>query len=597
MKSIWKWIIGIVLLLIIAVLAIGWHFSRNWKPLIAEKLQETVTTATDGLYSLRYDDLYLNVTLGNATLQHAELIPDSAVYRQMVENQTAPNSRYHIKVVNLKVERFNIWDILKNRTLFIRKITFESPDIHMISERHAFNDTLRTDNSGTLYDNIRNVFSAINVRDIEVDNVHFKLSRIEENRSSDLVLDSVGIQVHDVLLDEASVHDTTRLFYTKRVEVIIPGFEYETSDGFYKASFDRLVLNTQEENVLLTQVRYAPKMDKSTYFKARNENKTMIDMQFDTLRFQKLNFQELIDNQQTIAQIAQVKNGSISLYNDKRYPKKVSSKIGQSPHQQLLKLKQLIRIDTIQVDQVDVLYGEHSAKYNRSGSITFEKAKGIVTNVTNDHTVLERDSIMRADLQAQIMGAGRLQIAFGFDMRSANGYHTYKGSLGRMQATAFNRILQPLLNVEIGSGNIRSIHFNMQGNDRRNWGQFRFEYDHLKLNLLAPPGQEMNKAKKGVLSFVVNNVLINDSNPDANGVHHIGQINYRRVAEHTFFKTLWESLLEGIKQCAGISKEREAKLLNTAETAKKATEETKEKKKKTGRFFKNLFKKDDKQEQ
>src|SRR5699024_10095988 len=116
--------------------------------------------------------------------------------------------------------------------------------------------------------------------------------------------------------------------------------------------------------------------------------------------------------------------------------------------------------------------------------------------------------------------------------------------------------------------------------------------DHLKLNLLPPPGQQMSKTKKGLLSFMVNNVLINDSNPDANNVYHIGKVNYRRLAEHTFFKTLWESLLEGIKQSAGISKEREAKLLNTAENAKKARKETKGVIQKTGRFFKNLFKKE-----
>lgn len=593
MKPLWKWIIGILLLLIIAVLAIGWHLSRNWKPLIAKQLEETVAEATDGLYSLHYEDLDLNVTLGNATLRQAELIPDSSVYRQMVEAKKAPNSRYHIKVANLKIQRFNIWDIIQNRTLYIRKIIFESPDIHMLSERHAYNDTVRRDDSGTLYDNIREVFKAINVRDIEIDNVHFKFSKIEEGKTSDLVLDSVGVQIHDVLVDEASVRDTSRLFYTKRVEVIVPGFQYETSDGFYKASFDRLVLNTQDENVLLTRVAYAPKMSKAAYFKARQENKTMVEMKFDTLRFQKLDFKELIDNQQTIAQVAQLKNGSITLSNDKRYPKKTAaSKIGKSPHQQLMKLKQLIRLDTVQIDHIDVVYQEHSARYNRAGSISFQQTEGVLTNLTNDSTVLARDSVMKALLKTKIMGSGSLAIDFTFDMLNKNGYHTYKGTLGGMQATAFNRILQPLLNVEVGSGNIRGIRFNMQATDHRNWGEFRFDYDHLKLNLLPPPGQQMSKTKKGLLSFMVNNVLINDSNPDANNVYHIGKVNYRRLAEHTFFKTLWESLLEGIKQSAGISKEREAKLLNTAENAKKARKETKGVIQKTGRFFKNLFKKE-----
>ncbi|WP_409151904.1 hypothetical protein [Sphingobacterium sp. BS-2] len=597
MKPIWKWIIGILAFLILAILGIGWYYSRNWKPIVETKLKETVSKATDGLYSLKYDDLDLNVALGNVTLKNAELIPDSAVYRQMVLSKEAPNSRYHIKLAALKVRRFNIWDVIKNRKLYIKEINFDSPDIHMISERHAYNDTIQPKQSKTLYDNIKDVFSSINVRDINIDNVKFKFSKIEEGKSSDILLDSIGIKVHDVLVDQASIHDTTRLFYTKMVEVEVPKFEYELSNGIYKAKFDHLIMNTRDQNVLLTKVEYAPKMSKAAYFKARNENITMAVMKFDTLRFEKLDFKELIDNQQTISQHVQIKNGSVSLYNDKRYPKKSSSKIGKSPQQQLMKVKQLIRIDTVFVDNVDVLYGEHSAKYNKEGIITFNHAKGTLTNVTNDSTLLAKDKFMRADLQARIMNAGLLKIQFGFDMLSKDGFHTYKGSLGRMQAPAFNKILTPLLNAEIASGNIRSISFNFQANDYRNWGDFRFDYDHLKLNLMNAIDPGMSKTKKGVLSFVVNNILINDSNPDANEKYHIGKVNYKRVPEHTFFKTLWQSLLDGIKQCAGISKEREAKLLGAAEKGKDVVDETKGVIKRTGNFFKGIFKKKDKEKE
>lgn len=592
MKPVWKWIIGVLLALILIVLGVAWYYSRNWKPIVETKLKETVTNATNGLYSLRYDDLDLNVALGNVTLKNAELIPDSAVYRQMVANKLAPNSRYHIKLASLKVRSFNLWDVIKNRTLFIKTINFESPDIHMIQEYHAYNDTIVDQKSKTLYDNIKDVFSAVNVRDIKIENVKFKFSKIEQGKSSDIVLDSIGINVHDVLVDETSIDDSTRLFYTKMVEIDVPGFTYDLSNGIYKAKFDRLKINTQEENVLLTKVEYSPKMSKATYFKTRGQNVTMAVLKFDTLRFEKLNFKQLIDDQQTIAEHVQIKNGSVSLYNDKRYPKKTVSKVGSSPHQQLMKVQKLIRIDTVFVDNIDVLYGEHSAKFNREGVITFNNANGTITNLTNDSLHLQQQKQMKANLSAKIMNAGSLNVQFGFDMLSKEGAHTYKGTLGPMQATSFNRILKPLLNVEIASGNIRKVSFNMSANDHRNWGDFRFDYDHLKISLLNAPGSD--NEKKSIASFLVNQILINDSNPDANEKYHIGKVNYRRVPEHTFFKTLWQSLLEGIKQCAGISKEREAKLMGTAEGAKNIVDESKNVIKKTGNFFKGIFKKKDK---
>ena len=80
---------------------------------------------------------------------------------------------------------------------------------------------------------------------------------------------------------------------------------------------------------------------------------------------------------------------------------------------------------------------------------------------------------------------------------------------------------------------------------------------------------------------------MNGSNPDSKGVYTVGHASWRRVPEHTFFKTMWKSLFSGIKECAGMSAEREAKLMHTAEKAKKVVKSVK----KAKGFVSNLFKK------
>lgn len=592
MKLVLKWILIVLLVLILGVAGVVWYYGRNWKPIVEIKLKEAVHKSTGGLYTVKYDNLDLNIALGNATLWNAELIPDSAVYRQQVLSKEAPNNRYHIKLKTLKIRRFSLMDVLSEKKLNISSIVFEEPSIHLISEYHAYNDTISEQGQKTLYENVKDIVRSINVRDIKIDNVKFKYSKVEAGNTSHISLDRVNINVHDVLVDETSLADTSRLYYTKMVDVQIPHFEYDLPDGYYRVKFDDLRINTREQNVLLTKVFYGPKMNKASFFKKKNQNVTMAVLAFDTLRMEDLDFKRLIDNQQTIAAKVQLKNGTVDLSADKRYPKYPVVKIGHSPHQQLMKAKKLLRLDTVFVDNITVTYHEMSAKFGREGAISFNHAKGTLTNVTNDTAVLKKDKYMRADLSAQVMGAGRLHAKFGFDMLSKNGYHTYSGTLGAMNATAFNRILHPLLNVGIASGNIRKIAFNMEGTDRKNWGSFKFDYDNLKINL---PEKENGKKSK-LASFLVNQILINDSNPDANEKYHVGKINYIRVPEYTFFKTLWQSLLEGIKQCAGISPEREAKLLGTAEKAKEVQTEAKEVVKKTGTFFKGLFKKKEKTE-
>ncbi|WP_164123492.1 hypothetical protein [Sphingobacterium sp. xlx-130] len=593
MKSVWKWVLIVFLVLVIGILMLIWYYGRNWKPIVETKLKEVVHKSTGGLYILKYEDLDLNIALGNATFWNAELIPDSVVYQQQVLAKEAPNNRYHIKLKMLKIRQFSLMDILLDKRLNIKTIVFEEPNIHLVSEYHAYNDTISDHTQKTLYENVKDIFKSINVKHIKIDNVKFKYSKIEEGHTSTISLNQVNINVHDVLVDETSLTDTSRLYYTKMVDVQIPKFEYDLPDGYYRARFESLRINTREQNVLFTKVFYGPKMGKNAFFKQKRQNVTMAVLAFDTLRIEHLDFRRLIDNQQTVASKVQIKNGSVDLSADKRYPKYPVVKVGHSPHQQLMHAKKLLRLDTFLVDNISITYHEFSAKFGREGAISFDGARGTLTNVTNDTIALKKDQFMRADLVAKVMGSGRLHAKFGFDMLSKTGYHTYSGTLGAMNATAFNRILQPLLNVGIASGNIKKIAYNMEGTDRKNWGSFKFDYNDLKIDL---PKKENGKKSK-IVSFLVNQILINDSNPDANEIYHVGKINYRRVPEHTFFKTLWQSLLDGIKQCAGISPEREAKLIGTAETVKEVSSEAKGVVQKTGKFFKGIFKKKEKAEE
>ena len=603
MRPVWKWILGILASLTIILASVAWYYSRNWKPIVEDKLKEVVHNSTGGLYSLKYSDLDLNIGLGNATLSEAELIPDSAIYEKMVLTKEAPNNRYHIKLKALKIRRFSLMDVLSNKKLNIKSIIFEEPNIHLISEYHAYNDTISNQPKKTLYENIKDLFTSVNVKDIKIDGVKFRYTKKEEGHSSVINLNKVNINVHDILVDETSLTDSTRFFYTKMVDVQIPGFEYDLPDGFYKAKFDDLRINTRDQNILLTKVVYQPKMNKAAFFKKKNQNVTMAVLKFDTLRMEKLNFKQLIDDQQTIASKVQIKNGSVDLSSDKRYPKFPVVKVGLSPHQQLMKMKKLLRIDTLLVDNITLTYHEMSGKFGKEGAISFNNAKGMLTNVTNDTLLLKKDKYMRADLSAKIMNAGNLHAKFGFDMLSKSGYHTYSGTLGSMSATAFNRILTPLLNVELASGNIKKVAFNMEGTDKRNWGAFNFDYDDLKIGILnKDKNKDGDQSSKKVISWAINQFLINNSNPNDKGERLVGKVNYTRVPEHTFFKTVWQSLLEGIKQCAGISPEREAKLMGTAEKgqnivggAMNVVDGAKDVANKTGGFIKGIFKKKDKE--
>src|SRR5690606_23064643 len=151
------------------------------------------------------------------------------------------------------------------------------------------------------------------------------------------------------------------------------------------------------------------------------------------------------------------------------------------------------------------------------------------------------------------MGTGSLHAVFGFDMLSADGHHSYKGSLGKMQATHFNKITAPLLALSFESGNIQHIHFDIQANDYKHWGELRFKYNDFKINILDKSASN-DTSTTTVQSHRVNQLVLQNSNPDREGNFRSARNDHGCVPFYSHSKRIWKSVFEGILQSVELSK-------------------------------------------
>lgn len=594
MKTTWKWVIGILAFLIIAIVAASFYLKHNWKPIVEDHLYKLVESSTDGLYTLTYEDLDFQVFFGNAKVDEVRLVPDSNVYQRLVKEEKAPDNLYKVSLKELSIEGLKWREILKNKKLNIKGISLVHPDVELTNTYHAYNDTISDEPKESLYDKIKHLLSSIYIERIDTDKFNFKYVKVDSAETSETTVQNIDVHIQELLLDESSETDTSRLYFAKGLEVKITDFEYPISDSLYNLKFNSLGVSTHEKTLLVENFSMKPAVDRQEIFKRKNENVTIPDIEMDTIIFEELDFKKLTENTQLIAEALRIKGGKVDLYKDKRYPDNVESKIGESPHQKLRDLDLLVHIDNILLDSIDLSYNQMSERFFKTGRISFEQISGILSEVTNDSTKLLNNPIITADLQAKIYGRGFLKTKFGFDMLDKNGAYTYKGSLGSMQASAFNKILTPLLNIELASGNVKGLRFDMKGTDYRNTGTLNFDYDNLKVSVLNKNQKGKQKSKK-VTSFLLNTILINESNPNKKGEYTVGRINYQRVPEYTFFKTLWKSLFEGIKQSAGVDSEREEKLIGMADKAKETAKNTKSTVEKVKSKVRGWFEKDKKE--
>ena len=67
-KRVIKWIGSIVLALIVIIGSLTIYLSAKWKPLLTEKIKESVYEGSDHLYKIDFKDIHLNLVTGSAVL-------------------------------------------------------------------------------------------------------------------------------------------------------------------------------------------------------------------------------------------------------------------------------------------------------------------------------------------------------------------------------------------------------------------------------------------------------------------------------------------------------------------------------------------------
>lgn len=584
MKAKWKWLIGILAGLFLLGSGTAWYLSSRWKPILDQQLKEAVLSSTDSLYRIEYEELSLNLLTGSAELTNLKLISDSVVYAALERRRKAPDNVVDAEVQLLHIKGLDIRQAVFGQRLEIKEVLVHAPRVTLRNKYQVYNDTLSTDleeKTGLQLGSL----AQVQIGQIGVLDIDFTFEKQRDSIRNRFDFQGVDLIMEDVLIDSTSYQDSARFFYTGNMLMSMGRYELEIPESLYKVGFDSLYIRTDRRELIIEGLHYEPHVSRSEFYEAWGVAKDMIEMEYAKLTFSDLDLALFSRSQRIHAAALLIEEGNIHVSNNRLYPRRIVNKIGKSPHQELMKLNHPIKIDTVFVDNTHISYSEISEKYHQEGAITFERTTGWLANVTNDSLSLAQDQIATADLTTYVMNQGQLHALFTFDMLDERGAFTYKGTLGPMNGKAFNRILTPLLSAEIGSANIRGLRFEMQGHDHRNWGNLWFDYEDMKVNLMQMD-EAGNFSRKKLVSFLANELLINDSNPSKNGNYIVGRINYQRPAEFSFFKTLWKSLLEGIKQTAGITPEREARITSTAESAQVIKE-------KSESVFQSLFRRRD----
>jgi hypothetical protein len=95
-------------------------------------------------------------------------------------------------------------------------------------------------------------------------------------------------------------------------------------------------------------------------------------------------------------------------------------------------------------------------------------------------------------------------------------------------------------------------------------------YNDLKVSILEADTANNRLKKQQLISIFANLFVIKHNNPDVAGkAPRFANVNYLRPKDSPFFKTVWRTLLQGIKECAGLDEKSQQCRYGTINRAQK----------------------------
>jgi len=544
MKPKWIILISSVIIVSAAFLYLKFRGSTDFEPLIKQKLQQLVKEGSDSLYTLDIDHIEVDVVKAEVTVINASLNLDSVRLVQLDKERRAPNDVYKITLKHLVIEGIGPDDLLKKKNIDINMLCIKDPVVEIFHHKRDYNyvppDTI------ALYKKIANLVGHFSVKDLTVQNVDFKYHNVtKENKLTHF--QNVTVNFHDILIDSTTQNDSTRFLYAKDAGIVLTDYNMATPDSLYNFHIDSLALDAASGKLDMVNLSLKPRGKKENFSQKLPYYKDRYDVAVAKASVKNIDWWQLVTENGFTAKQMHLKDGSVEVFADRTLPDPHKNRVGNYPHQLLMRLKLPVMIDKIDISNFKVAYIELNQKTKKRGSVVFDDINGAFTNITNRQEWIVQNKYFSLDANAKLMSAGPLHALFKFDLANADkGAFSLDVEAGNMDGKKLNTATIPLGLFEIKNADIHKISVHINAGNYNSNGTVTFYYKDLEVEVLKKDEEDKQLKKKGFISFIANSFIIEKSNNANDKNKDPKRVSYKRNPEKSFFNLIWKTIFTGL---------------------------------------------------
>ena len=561
--TMWKWRRWIVAG--VAVLAAFFVFmalfaDRLVEPVLKQRLHALIIKGTDSLYTYTLGDLNTDVLGGHAEIIDLDIKVDSARFRRLKAAHALPSITVEVQMAKGQINGLGVLPLLFSKRLALHEFVSRDADVRFI--RHIGEANAPED--PPLWKSIRPALTRITVDKVNLDGVKLLYRFADTSESMKIQFDTCFAYFKDIRVDSAAMADTSRVFLAKEATLRFRDLKYRSADSVNKLKAEEILYSSSRRLLQVTEFKIQPtRKDPEEFYAWIGRQKVMNTVEFTRAEMSGFRLDRFLHNETIQADSVYVEGLRSRLYLDKTVPLDLQSKIGQYPHQLLLRAPSVVRIPKVVVRDAALVYTERGEQTGEKGELALDGISGAITNITNDPALIRTDNRMVANLQGRILGTSPIAINLALFLDSSNGRFAANGRVQNVRAAQLNGLAGSLAATRLQSFDMQQLDFSLTGDDFTGRGAVRMKYSNLAVVLQKVDEKTGKVEQKKFFTKLLNRFVLHASNPGTNGVERTAEgVVYNRLTSQSFFGLIWKTIFKGMQDV--MMKRDELKVVPTA---------------------------------
>ena len=509
---------------VLIVLGILFLIMKGLEWRIESKFQDRLNSNPDRAYDITYSDFDLDTFFKGVTLDEVRIEPLNP------GNGTIITGHVDYATVNGIVWR----ELLFGKKLNLDEIAFEQP----LFEVTLSADTTKKTSGKGLQVMFGDILSRADLNSFRIQNGSIIL---RDPVSQDIKgqVKRLNILATEIETDSLKFKNLIP-FQVGNLNIDIDSITFKPND-YTEISLGHFHYNLIDKEVLLNDISLGYSIDWVEVSKRAGVQNDIIELNVKEIGIHKLEPSSKFYTQLDIeAQKVSVDELNIKLQRNKNIPRPPD--VAKPMFQGIINaIPMAILIDSVQISNSFVTYGELGVKKSESGSLKFQEINGNIIGVTNMPEEQMNKGQLDAKISASLEGKAGINVVLSVPYDKET--FSLAVDIGAMALTSLNPTLKPLAGVEMVTGQMSRIKFHMNAGTFQSQNKLVFDYSNLHVKMISEKSKD--KSKKKVLLSAIANTAIRPNNLPGQDKYLVAEYQTKRNVNRSPINYIVQGLING----------------------------------------------------